>query len=125
MDLSSFQKNPALISMNKAPSIDMAKIDTAARDFEAMFVSEMMKPMFESVEVNETFGGGKTEEIFRGFMVEEYGKMIADTGQLGIADIVKKQMIEMQEKADSSKLAQDVQGHNTALAPAKPPVTGE
>ena len=87
MELSSLSKNPALMSLTQKPSIDMAKIEESARDFEAMFVTEMMKPMFEEIETGGMFGGGKTEEIFRGFMLDEYGKKIAQTGQLGIAGI--------------------------------------
>lgn len=79
---------------------DQSGIDAVAKDFEAMFVSEMMKPMFEGLDAAPPFGGGKTEEVFRGLMLQEYGKMIADTGQLGIADMVKAEMIKMQEEAN-------------------------
>lgn len=114
MQLGNIHKNPALISMDTAPSVDMSKIDQSAKDFEAMFVTEMMRPMFEGIEVDSTFGGGKTEEVFRGFMLDEYGKMVAETGQLGIADMVKQAMIEMQEKASGEKLAQNLQGNSEA-----------
>lgn len=77
-----------------------AQIDAIAQDFEAMFIAEMMKPMFEGLEVDAQFGGGKGEEVFRGLLLEEYGKIMASTGTIGIADAVKRQMIEMQEIAD-------------------------
>lgn len=79
----------------------MEKFDTAAKDFEAMFVTEMMKPMFEQLKPNEMFGGGKGEEIFSGMMLQEYGKMMAETSQLGIADSVKSELIRMQSEADN------------------------
>lgn len=85
-----------------SPAMDakaMAKFDAAAKDFEAMFVSEMMKPMFEGIKVDPTFGGGKGEEIFQGMMLQEYGKMMAETGQLGIADTIKQELIRMQSEA--------------------------
>ena len=78
---------------------DRATIDEAAKDFEALFVTEMLKPMFEGIKPNELFGGGKTEEVFQGLMLQEYGKLIAETGQLGIADAVKQEMIKLQEAA--------------------------
>lgn len=78
---------------------EIEKIDAAAKDFEAMFISEMMKPMFEGIKPDEQFGGGKGEEIFSGMMVQEYGKLMAETGQLGIADSIKGEMIRMQEAA--------------------------
>lgn len=80
---------------------DLEKIERTAQDFEAMFVAEMMKPMFEGIETDGMFGGGKGEEIFRGLMLQEYGKMMAETGQLGIADHVKAQMIQIQEEAQN------------------------
>lgn len=75
-----------------------AKVDLAAKEFEAMFVAQMLQPMFEGLSTDGLFGGGKGEEIFRGFMIEEYGKMMAETGQLGIADNIKAEMIRMQAK---------------------------
>lgn len=74
------------------------RIEETSRDFEAMFVSEMMKPMFEGISTEAPFGGGKGEEVFRGFLLQEYGKMVAQTGGIGIADQVQQQMIRLQEE---------------------------
>ena len=113
-DINPIQINPALLgSATKTPDINMEKIDQTAQDFEAMFLTEMFKPMFESVKVNETFGGGKGEEIFSGFLREEYGKQLAQSGGVGIAALVKEQLIEMQSKAKQAALAQNVQGNST------------
>jgi len=75
-----------------------AQIETAAKDFEAMFMTQMLKPMFEGLKVNDMFGGGKGEEVFSSFLIDEYGKMMAETGQLGIADAIKAEMIKMQSE---------------------------
>ncbi len=107
------QLNPALLAQaTKTPDLNMRKINETAEEFEAMFISEMFKPMFESVKVNETFGGGKGEEIFSGFLRDEYGKMLAQTGGIGIAELVKQQLIEMQSKAQTPALAQNMQGNS-------------
>ena len=45
-------------------SKDLKRAEQAAEDFEAVFIGEMLKPMFSMIEVNENFGGGKGEEIF-------------------------------------------------------------
>lgn len=68
-----------------------------AQEFEAVFLSEMMKPMFESVDVDPLFGGGNSEEIFRGMQVQEYGKQIAGTKGIGLADFVKRELIRVQQ----------------------------
>jgi flagellar protein FlgJ len=110
------QLDPALLaSATKKPDIDMEKIDKTAQEFEAMFLSEMFKPMFESVKVNDTFGGGKGEEIFSGFLRDEYGKIMAQTGGIGIAELVKQQLIEMQSKAAKPTLAQNLHGNSTDI----------
>lgn len=74
----------------------MEEIDRVAQDFEAVFVSEMMKPMFDGIKADGPFGGGRGEEIFRGMMIDEYGKSLASTGGIGIAEQVKKELIRMQ-----------------------------
>ena len=79
---------------------NLDKIDKTAKEFEAVFVAEMLKPMFEGLEVNGTFGGGRGEEVFRGMLLQEYGKIISQTGGVGLADHVKDQMIQLQEQAN-------------------------
>jgi flagellar protein FlgJ len=78
---------------------ELKKIDATANDFEAVFITEMLKPMFEMVEVDPVFGGGKGEEVFRNFQLNEYGKMISKQGGIGLADDVRAQMIHMQLSA--------------------------
>ena len=76
---------------------DMEKINKTAQDFEAVFVTEMMKPIFNTVQVDPEFGGGKGEEVFRDFMLNEYGKKLAAQGGFGIAPHVRDQLIRLQE----------------------------
>lgn len=80
----------------------MQQIEGAAQDFEAVFAAEMIKPMFEGITTDGPFGGGKGEEIFRDMLTQEYGKILAKTGSIGIADPVKEQMIKMQEETTNA-----------------------
>jgi len=59
----------------------------------------MLQPMFEGLQVDETFGGGHGEEVMRSFMVQEYGKIMAKRGGLGIGDAVKQELIKIQQAA--------------------------
>lgn len=77
----------------------LRKIDDAAQEFEAVFLSEMFKPMFDGIKVDETFGGGKGEEIFGDMLVSEYGKSMAAAGGIGIASFVREELIRQQEGA--------------------------
>lgn len=87
---------PVSNASENAPK-NMEKVKAAAKDFEAMFMSQMLTHMFSGVKTDETFGGGKGEEVFRGMMVNEYGKMIANAGGIGLSDEISRAMILMQE----------------------------
>ncbi len=77
--------------------MSLAKINQVASEFEAMFLGQMLKPMFETVETDSLFGGGQGEGPYRDMMVQEYAKEISKRGGIGIADAVRKQMLQMQE----------------------------
>jgi len=78
---------------------NLEQIEEAAEDFEAVFTSEMLKPMFEEVKVDPMFGGGKSEEVFKDMMIQEYGKLISERGGIGMKDQVMAEMIRIQEGA--------------------------
>lgn len=84
-------------------SREMEKIAGAAEEFEAVFISEMMKPMFAGLSTEAPFGGGKGEEVFRSMLIQEYGKVLAKTGGVGIADAVKNELIKTQEQRSNEQ----------------------
>jgi Rod binding domain-containing protein len=86
----------ASASKPRAGSDDKA-VAKAAGEFEAQFMSQMLTHMWQGIETDGYFGGGNGEEMFRGLMINEYGKMVTQSGQLGIAETVKKTMLQMQE----------------------------
>lgn len=92
-------KSSNLLKSGAVKGMDMEAIEAVAQDFEAVFISEMIKPMFEELKTDGPFSGGKGEEVFRGMMLQEYGKIMAETGDIGIADEVKKTLISIQEAA--------------------------
>lgn len=82
-------------SLGKKASEEQAR--KVARDFESFFISQMLKPMFREVEPAAPFSGGSGEDAWRSFQVEEYGKSIARSGGIGIADMVYREMLKAQE----------------------------
>ena len=46
----------------------------------------------------ETHGGGQGEDMFRGMLIQEYGKKMASGPGIGIADQLQKVMIQMQQQ---------------------------
>jgi Rod binding domain-containing protein len=72
--------------------------DKAAKDFEGMFMAQMLQPMFNTVGVDKLFGGGHGEEAMRGFLIQEYGKALAKNSHFGIAEAVQSEMQRVQDK---------------------------
>ena len=79
-----------------------AQVKQAAQDFEAVYIGQMIKPMFDTIEVDPMFGGGQAEETWRSMMVDEMGKQIARNGGIGLAPVVEKEMLRLQEVADGT-----------------------
>ncbi len=73
------------------------KINATSNEFEAQFISQMLSNMFATVEPNEALGGGDAEDVYNSMLVNEYGKVLARTGGVGVADQVKQIMIKQQE----------------------------
>ncbi len=85
----------SLNNLNK-PAEDQA-IRKSAESFEAMFIAQLLNSMPTGADPDGPFGGGQTEEIFRGMMNEEYGKHITRNGGIGVADTLYKEILKMQE----------------------------
>ena len=80
-----------------AQSRDAAKVRQAAEDFEAFFVAQAFEEMYAGIETDPLFGGGQGENVFRTFLLQEYGKQVARAGGIGIADMVQRQLLQIQE----------------------------
>jgi len=87
---------PATKLANAQPR-DTKSIDKTAEDFEAVFLSQMLESMFKGIKTEGPFGGGHAEEMMRSFMLQEYGKVMAAGGGVGIADAVKRELLHAQE----------------------------
>jgi flagellar protein FlgJ len=78
-----------------------AKADKASKDYEAVFISQMLGAMFSGIKSDGITGGGEGEEMFRSLMINEYGKSIAGQGGFGLAAQMKAQLLKHQETPDS------------------------
>ena len=76
---------------------DPARMRQTAEDFEASFLSQMLKPMFEGLETDGMFGGGQAEATWRTFLIDAMAKQTVKAGGIGMADTVMAEMIRMQE----------------------------
>lgn len=84
------------LSRNRPKS--MEEIDKAAKEFESVYLAEMLRPMVKEIKLPKPYGGGHAEEMYQSLMVDEYAKAIAKAGGIGVADHIKHQLIQLQEK---------------------------
>ncbi len=69
----------------------------AADEFEAVFISQMLKSMSVGVKTDGPFGGGQSEEIYRDLMNEQLGKSISGQGGIGMSDAIYREILKSQE----------------------------
>ncbi|MES2984047.1 MAG: rod-binding protein [Pseudomonadota bacterium] len=85
------------LRMKGATKASADKIDQTASEFESQFISQMVGTMFSTVDAHDALGGSDAEEVYNSMLTNEYGKIIARTGGIGVADQVKKIMLKQQE----------------------------
>lgn len=59
--------------------------DVVSKDFESLFISQMLEQMFGESIGSSAFGTTDTDEVYKSLMVQEYGKIITKSGGIGIA----------------------------------------
>lgn len=96
--MSDLTVSPALLNAT-APRVVPERMRQTAEDFEASFLTQMLKPMFDSLSTEAPFGGGEAEGTWRGFLVEAMAKQTVKAGGIGLTDTIVSEMIKMQEQA--------------------------
>ena len=88
------QKKPQLANVADVKTREQAR--HVAPQFERMFISEMLGPMFQGIETDGPFGGGNAEATFRPMLIDQYSEAIAKGKGIGIADAVMKEILKLQ-----------------------------
>ena len=70
---------------------DEDKLKEACRQFEAIFLKQMLNSMRKTVTKNGLMDGGFSEEIFEDMLYDEYAEKMTKTAGFGIADMLYKQ----------------------------------
>ncbi len=79
------------------PNADNGEVRRMAQEYEGFFLSQVLQPMFASIKAVEPFGGGTGEDMWRSLQVDEYGKAIAASGGIGLADGIMREILKLQE----------------------------
>lgn len=72
-------------------------VKEAAKEFEAVFLNNMLQMMFTDLEEGGTWGAGNGAEAWRGMLVNEYAEAISDAGGIGLASTVERELLALQE----------------------------
>lgn len=78
--------------MRGSMSEDEKKLREATQDFEALFIKQMLNSMKKTVTKSGLLDGGMGQEIFEDMLYDEYAKQMAQTANLGISDMMFKQL---------------------------------
>jgi Rod binding domain-containing protein len=81
----------------RQPAGQEDKARQTAEAFEAMFLTQMLGHMTSGIPVDPAFGGGPGEKAFRSMLNDEYAKSIAKQGGVGIADVIYREILRLQE----------------------------
>ncbi len=105
----SFDINQSLSTLNSGKGENLARsmkaaasaknetaLDEAAQQFEAVFLTQMLQSMFSGIDVDPMFGGGSGEKVWRSMQIDEYSKILSQSGSVGIADALKSELIALQ-----------------------------
>ena len=71
---------------------DSTALKKACADFEAIFIKQMLDSMRKTVDKSDVVERGMAEDIFEDMLYQEYAKAMAQTANLGIADMMYKQL---------------------------------
>jgi Rod binding domain-containing protein len=74
-----------------------AEIKKAAEEFQSLFIEMMLKSMRDTVKQDSLTGGGHGEEVYGSLLDREYAMAISRRGNIGLADMVERQMLMQQE----------------------------
>jgi len=71
----------------------------AAQQFESLFVSQLMKSMRATVPKSQLFGSGSGESMFREMLDQEFAGRVAESGGIGIGEMLYRQLSSNQKQA--------------------------
>ena len=87
---------PSLTQSTPPLDAQMREIRRVAEEFEAMVLSELLRPVFETIDPNGLGGGGAGEAMFRPMLVEQYAAGMSRSGGIGLADSVVRELQRLQ-----------------------------
>jgi peptidoglycan hydrolase FlgJ len=115
---------PIQLHRAQTPSAQAEAMKKAAQEFEAVFLNQMLAPMFEGLSTDGLGGGGVGEEMFRPMLIDTYAKSIARAGGMGVADSIVAEFTRMQAQAgDADSRVANADAPAIAIEPPPLPIS--
>ena len=89
---SGFQEVLNKAVQNKAVTDEDKKLLDACKQFESIFIYQMLSQMRKSVPESGWLGGDYGEDVYKGMLDEEYSKQMAESGGFGLAQMLFDQL---------------------------------
>ena len=110
------QWNASRVQLELPRGDSQTQLRAVAKEFESLFAKQMLDSMRATLNKEEDiFNGGMAQDIFEDMLYEEYGRLIAQTGGLGIADMIVEQY-ESTLSAESATVSASVHEQRRAAA---------
>lgn len=77
----------------------------AAQGMEANFLKEMLRNMRKTIQESPELANSRGYQVFRGMLDDHYAETTAKTQGIGLAELIVKQVMEMQESARRNQAA--------------------
>lgn len=94
--LTNRNSSPSSTSQGIADDGRKAQIEKACRDFESLFIHQMLKQMRETVPQNGIFSGGSAEQLYTSMLDGEVAKTISNQRGIGLAPALIRQLVDME-----------------------------
>jgi flagellar protein FlgJ len=85
------------MSRPPVPTVMSRKLEEGAREFEGIFISQMLETAWSTVPTDGMTGGGMGESVFRSLMIQDIGQQMARQGGIGLAPHIHAELLKMQE----------------------------
>jgi flagellar protein FlgJ len=86
------QEQQRLDRLQNAQLSDEQKLREAASDFEAIFAQQMLKSMREATLKSDLIKVSEGERVFREMLDQRRSEQLADSGSLGLGEMIYKQL---------------------------------
>ena len=79
--------------LGKPETGDQKKLWSACKDFESIFIGQMLKQMRDSVQTSDPLNQGAANKMWRGMLDDETAKTMSKSGGIGLAEGLYRQMV--------------------------------